>query len=165
MSKPVKAADLPYRLGVGLMLLNAKGEVFIGRRIDQTVESWQMPQGGIDKGETAEVAALRELGEETGTDKAQILTLLDGDFAYDLPDHLIGVALHGKYRGQKQSWFVLRFTGADSDIDLTRHEPEFAEWRWAKVDDLLDIIVPFKRPIYEEVIAAYKKWRKEKGTA
>ncbi len=163
MPKALKAADLPYRLGVGLMLLNAQDEVFIGRRIDQTVESWQMPQGGIDKGETAEVAALRELGEEVGTAKAEILTVLDGEFVYDLPDHLIGVALHGKYRGQMQKWFVLRFTGTDSDIDLTRHDPEFAEWRWAKVEDLLDIIVPFKRPIYAEVIAAFNKWRE--GTA
>jgi putative (di)nucleoside polyphosphate hydrolase len=161
--KTVKADDLPYRMGVGLMLLNAQDEVFIGRRIDQTVESWQMPQGGIDEGEMAEVAALRELGEEVGTDKAEILTVLDGDFVYDLPAHLIGVALHGKYRGQKQRWFVLRFTGQDSDIDLTRHDPEFAEWRWAKVDELLDVIVPFKRPIYTEVIAAYKKWNKGKA--
>lgn len=159
----IKAEDLIYRQGVGLMLLNARDEVFIGRRIDQSLECWQMPQGGVDEGETPEVAALRELGEEVGTDKAEILTVLDGDFAYDLPEHLIGVALHGKYRGQKQKWFVLRFTGEDSDIDLTRHEPEFAAWRWAKIEDLLDIIVPFKRPIYEEVIAAYEKWKRAKS--
>jgi len=155
----LKAEDLPYRMGVGLMLLNARGEVFIGRRIDQSVESWQMPQGGIDAGESAEVAAMRELGEEVGTDKAEILTVLKGDFVYDLPAHLIGSALHGKYRGQKQKWFVLSFTGQDSDIDLTRHEPEFAEWRWAPVDALLDIIVPFKRPLYAEVLAAFKAWK------
>ncbi|GAA0551499.1 putative (di)nucleoside polyphosphate hydrolase [Rhizomicrobium palustre] len=156
--KTVKAEDLPYRRGVGIMLLNAAGEVFVGRRIDQTVESWQMPQGGVDKGEADEEAAMRELGEEVGTDKAEIIGRLPGDFAYDLPPHLLGVALHGKYRGQKQSWFVLRFLGQDSDIDLTRHEPEFAEWRWAKVDELLDLIVPFKREIYAEIVAAYKSW-------
>ena len=155
----VKAEDLPYRMGVGLMLLNPRGDVFIGRRIDQSVESWQMPQGGIDAGESAEVAAMRELGEEVGTDKAEILTVLKGDFVYDLPAHLIGVALHGKYRGQSQKWFVLSFTGQDSDIDLTCHEPEFAEWRWAAVDELLDVIVPFKRPLYAEVLAAYKAWK------
>lgn len=158
MSKKIKADDLPYRLGVGLMLLNDKGEVFVGRRIDQTVESWQMPQGGLDKGETAEQAALRELKEEVGTDKAEILGVLPGDFKYDLPDHLIGVALHGKYRGQKQTWFVLRFTGKDSDVDLTSFEPEFAEWRWAKVEELLDLIVPFKRPIYSQIVAAFQAW-------
>jgi NTP pyrophosphohydrolases including oxidative damage repair enzymes len=158
MSKKIKAEDLPYRPGVGIMLRNAKGEVFAGRRIDQTVESWQMPQGGVDPGESAEEAALRELKEEVGTDKAVIAGALPGHFHYDLPDHLIGVALHGKYRGQSQTWFVLDFTGTDEDIDLTSYEPEFAEWRWANVDDLLDLIVPFKRAIYAEVIAAYKTW-------
>jgi len=160
MSKKIKAEDLPYRPGVGLMLLNGKNEVFVGRRIDQTVESWQMPQGGVDKGETAEQAALRELQEEVGTGKAEIIGTLPGDFKYDLPDHLIGVALHGKYRGQKQTWFVLRFTGQDSDIDLTTHEPEFAEWRWAKLEELPSLIVPFKRAIYAEILAAYKEWGK-----
>jgi len=159
MTKTVKAEDLPYRPGVGLMLLNQRGEVFVGRRIDQTVESWQMPQGGIDPGEDPKTAALRELKEEAGTDKAEIVTALPGAFRYDLPDHLIGVALHGKYRGQSQIWFVLRFTGEDGDIDLTSFEPEFAEWRWAGVDELLDLIVPFKRPIYAEVLAAYKAWQ------
>lgn len=160
MSKKVKPEDLPYRPAVGIMLLNAKGEVFVGRRIDQTVESWQMPQGGIDEGETPEEAARRELKEEVGTGKAEILAKLPGEFFYDLPEHLIGVALHGKYRGQKQSWFVLRFTGTDTDIDLTAHEPEFAEWRWAAVDELVELIVPFKRALYAEIVAAYQAWRK-----
>jgi len=152
----MKPEDLPYRPGVGIMLLNRQGKVFVGRRIDQTVEGWQMPQGGIDAGETPQQAALRELQEEVGTDKATILRELDEWFAYELPPHLVGVALHGKYRGQKQKWFALRFTGTDGDIDLTKHEPEFAVWRWASMDELPELIVPFKREIYKKVIAAFR---------
>ena len=156
MTKNPKPEDLPYRRGVGIMLINRDGHVFVGRRIDQTVEGWQMPQGGIDKDETPAEAALRELKEEVGTDKAVIIGELDEWFCYDLPAHLVGVALHGKYRGQKQRWFALRFTGSDNDIDLTAHEPEFATWRWAPMDELASLIVPFKREIYKKVIAAFK---------
>jgi len=148
--------DLPYRLGVGIMLINREGHVFVGRRIDQTVEGWQMPQGGIDDGETPAEAALRELKEEVGTDKAEIIRELDDWFAYDLPPHLVGVALHGKYRGQKQKWFALRFTGKDADIDLAAHEPEFSRWRWISMEELPSFIVPFKRDTYKKVIAAFK---------
>jgi putative (di)nucleoside polyphosphate hydrolase len=156
MSKHPKPEDLPYRPGVGIMLINRDGHVFVGRRIDQTVEGWQMPQGGIDKGESPENAARRELKEEVGTDKAEIIRELDGWLEYDLPAHLVGVALHGKYRGQKQKWFALRFTGSDKDIDLRTHEPEFATWRWASMEELPSLIVPFKRDIYRKVIAAFK---------
>ena len=156
MTKHPQPEDLPYRPGVGIMLINRDGHVFVGRRIDQTVEGWQMPQGGIDKGEIPAEAAMRELKEEVGTDKAVIIRELDEWFCYDLPAHLVGVALHGKYRGQKQRWFALRFTGSDKDIDLTAHEPEFAKWRWATMDELPSLIVPFKRDIYKKVIAAFK---------
>jgi putative (di)nucleoside polyphosphate hydrolase len=156
MSKKINAADLPYRPCVGVMLINKEGQVFVGRRIDQTVEGWQMPQGGIDDGETPAQAVMRELKEEAGTDKAEILREHGDWLAYDLPPHLIGVALHGKYRGQKQKWFALRFTGTDADIDLHTHEPEFATWRWVSMDELPKMIVPFKRDIYRKVIAAFK---------
>jgi putative (di)nucleoside polyphosphate hydrolase len=148
-------SDLPYRPCVGIMLLNASGEVFVGKRIDQTVEGWQMPQGGIDAGETPRDAALRELQEEVGTGKAEIIGEMDDWLTYDLPAHLVGVAFHGRYRGQRQKWFALRFTGADSDIDLHTHEPEFAEWKWVPRADLPNLIVPFKRDTYAAVIKAF----------
>ena len=150
------SSDLPYRPCVGIMLFNKNGEVFVGKRIDQSVEGWQMPQGGIDKGETPKEAALRELQEEAGTAKADIIAEMDNWVTYDLPEHLIGVAFHGKYKGQKQKWFALRFTGKDSDIDLTAHEPEFSDFRWVSLDELPDLIVPFKRETYKAVIAAFK---------
>jgi putative (di)nucleoside polyphosphate hydrolase len=148
-------SDLPYRPCVGIMLFNADGKVFVGKRIDQTVEGWQMPQGGIDKGETPRQAVLRELGEEVGTDKAEIIGEMDDWLTYDLPEHLIGVAFHGKYHGQRQKWFALRFTGTEADIDLTAHEPEFSSYQWATLDDLPGLIVPFKRETYKAVIAAF----------
>jgi putative (di)nucleoside polyphosphate hydrolase len=151
----LKHADLPYRPAVGAMLINGEGSVFVGRRIDQTVEGWQMPQGGIDEGETPAEAVLRELREEIGTDKAVILRELDDWLHYDLPRHLLGVALHGRYRGQKQKWFALRFTGNDADIDIRTHQPEFAIWKWVPMAELPSMIVPFKRDTYQTVIAAF----------
>jgi putative (di)nucleoside polyphosphate hydrolase len=149
------SSDLPYRPCVGIMLFNKDGKVFVGKRIDQTVEGWQMPQGGIDKGEMPKEAALRELKEEVGTAKAEIIGE-DDWVTYDLPKHLVGVAFHGKYRGQRQKWFALRFTGKDSDIDLTAHEPEFSDYQWVSLAALPDLIVPFKRDTYKAVIAAFK---------
>jgi putative (di)nucleoside polyphosphate hydrolase len=148
--------SLPYRPAVGIMLLDGRGKVFVGRRIDQTVEAWQMPQGGIDEGETPEQAARRELWEEVGTRKAEIIRESKGWFDYDLPPHLVGVALHGRYRGQKQKWFALRFTGKDSDINLKKHTPEFAAWRWVMMAELPGLIVPFKRALYEQVVAEFR---------
>ena len=152
------SSDLPYRPCVGIMLFNQDGKVFVGKRIDQTVEGWQMPQGGIDKGEEPREAVLRELQEEVGTAKAQILGEMEAWVTYDLPKHLVGVAFHGKYRGQKQKWFALRFTGTDADIDLTAHEPEFADFKWVDLKELPDLIVPFKRDTYRQVIAALGKY-------
>ncbi len=137
------------------MLLNRDGLIFVGKRIDQTVEGWQMPQGGIDEGEEPRQAALRELKEETGTDKAEIIGEMQDWITYDLPQHLVGVAFHGKYRGQRQKWFALRFHGQDSDINLFTHEPEFAAWKWLTIDELPRVIVPFKRDSYSKVVAAF----------
>jgi putative (di)nucleoside polyphosphate hydrolase len=154
-SEPM-TSDLPYRPCVGIMLFNKDGEVFVGKRIDQTVEGWQMPQGGIDEGETPRQAALRELREEVGTEKAEIIGEMDDWVTYDLPPHLIGVAFHGKYKGQRQKWFALRFLGQDADIDLTAHEPEFSAYRWLALEALPHVIVPFKRRTYAAVIAAFR---------
>jgi len=145
------------------MLVNAAGKVFAGKRIDQTVEGWQMPQGGIDEGESPRDAALRELKEEAGTDKAEIIAEMPGWLTYDLPAHLIGMAFKGKFKGQKQKWFLARFTGKDSDIDLFAHEPEFSAWRWFDLDELPKLIVPFKKPTYEAVIEGFRPLVAAKG--
>lgn len=148
--------DLPYRPCVGIMLINGDGNVFVGRRIDQTVEGWQMPQGGIDDGETPVEAGLRELEEEIGTRKAVFLREMSGWLAYDLPHHLLGVALHGRYRGQRQKWIAMRFIGEDSDINIATAEPEFGQWKWLAMEALPRLIVPFKRDTYSQVIAAFQ---------
>lgn len=153
------APTLPYRPCVGLMLINGEGLVFCGQRRD-TPGAWQMPQGGIQKGEEAEMAALRELREEVGTDKAQIIARAPQPYRYDFPDFLQHrMVFKGKYRGQEQHWFALRFTGQDGDIDLIAHNdhegPEFSSWRWAPAEELPQLIVPFKRAVYEAVVEAF----------
>jgi putative (di)nucleoside polyphosphate hydrolase len=160
---PVNPSLLPYRLGVGIMLINPQGLVWIGQRTSHLAESgqhWQMPQGGIHKDETPAEAALRELAEETGSDKAEILVETEDWFQYDLPPNRVGVALRGKYRGQRQKWFAMRFTGADSDFNIHNppggHHPEFQDWRWAAAADLPRLIVPFKRDVYQAVIAEFR---------
>jgi putative (di)nucleoside polyphosphate hydrolase len=149
------ADDLPYRLGVGAVLFNADGRVFVAERID-TPGAWQMPQGGIDKGEDPADAVLRELAEETGTDKAEIVAETGDWLAYDLPKAIRGKVWKGRFRGQKQKWFALRFTGTDADIDLeAHHHVEFARWKWIDLADLPGLIVDFKRPLYEDIVAAF----------
>ncbi len=156
--------SLPYRPCVGLMVLNAQGHIWIGRRIgarlrDGTGNWWQMPQGGIDAGEAPDAAALRELTEETGMRSAHILAESVHWHAYDLPADLIGRVWGGKYRGQTQKWFAIRFTGDEREIDIAPrdHDPEFEDWRWAPVDEVLDLIVPFKRQVYTAVIAEFRE--------
>ena len=145
-----------YRPGVGVMLLNRESHVLVARRIDMPSEAWQMPQGGIDPGETPAVAALRELREEIGTDKADILAELRDWLNYDLPAELRQVLWRGRFRGQTQKWFLARFTGADADIDLETEHPEFLAWRWAALDALPDLIVPFKRQLYRDIVAEFR---------
>ncbi len=147
---------LPYRPCVGLMLLNDRGQVFVAQRVDVRGAAWQMPQGGIDPGESPREAALRELKEEIGTDAAEILAESRHWHAYDLPPHLIPRVWGGKYRGQRQRWFALRFLGSDSDIDLEAHHPEFHTWCWADFERLPELIVPFKRDVYAKVMAEFR---------
>jgi len=146
------SASLPYRDGVGIMLINNEGKVFVAKRIDMTSEAWQMPQGGIDAGETPMQAALRELKEETGTDKASVIRESHDWYYYDLPDDLISKVWGGRFRGQRQKWFSMRFSGTDSDINIETEHPEFCEWRWVPMQQLPDIIVPFKRTLYQALV-------------
>lgn len=146
--------SLPYRPCVGIFLLNREGKVLVARRIDRE-EAWQMPQGGIDDGEDAAVAAMRELAEEIGTSRAEIVGETEGWIHYDLPDELLGKVLTG-YRGQTQKWFAMRFAGRDEDIDLETEVPEFDDWRWVGVEELVELAVPFKRAVYEQVVAAFR---------
>ena len=148
-----RAAD--YRLGVGIMLLNRKNQVFVAQRINFTTDAWQMPQGGVDKGETPRQAALRELEEEIGTDKAEFLAESKRWFFYDVPPDLAREVWRGRYRGQRQKWFVLRFTGTDRDINLATKHPEFDAWKWIAPEDLPRLIVPFKRQLYRELVKEF----------
>ncbi|RPE63108.1 putative (di)nucleoside polyphosphate hydrolase [Pacificibacter maritimus] len=148
---------LPYRPCVGVMLVNASGHIFVGERID-TPNAWQMPQGGIDEGEDPQKAALRELWEETGVDP-KIVTIVAKTsewLTYDLPDHLLGKVWKGKYRGQKQLWFLMRFNGVDNDIAIDTEHPEFSKWKWSPATDVVREIVPFKQEIYDAVIAEFE---------
>lgn len=155
-----------YRPCVGVMLLNDKGEVWVGRRFQKQNDDggeglwWQMPQGGIDEGEEPEPAARRELAEETSIKSKHVKLLAEAPewYKYDLPAHLIGKSWKGKYRGQTQKWFAYRFTGQDKDIDLAPegHKQEFDAWRWAPMDEIINLIIPFKRSVYQQVVAAFR---------
>ncbi len=159
-------ADLPYRPCVGIALFNQAGRVWVGMRSDKDAEGeggghwWQMPQGGLDEGEDPYAAALRELYEETSVKSASLIREARGWFTYDLPKELVGQSWGGRYRGQKQKWFALRFDGKESEIDVLhpgggKHKAEFSDWRWEKLDKLPSLIVPFKQKVYEQVVEAF----------
>ena len=151
--------DLPYRPCAGIMLANMQGKIFVGQRMDEPngPDAWQMPQGGIDDGEEAEAAALRELFEETGVsaDLVDILARSKEEHFYDLPDHMIGQIWKGKYRGQRQIWFLMRFKGTDADINIETENQEFNRWQWVDAPRLPQLIVPFKKRLYENIVAEF----------
>ncbi len=155
----IDPTTLPYRPCAGIMLLNPEGMVFVGQRLDSQLDAWQMPQGGIDEGEEAEAAAFRELTEETGIAPhlAKLIARSAGEHLYDLPPHMLGKIWKGRYRGQRQIWFLMRFLGTDSDINIATAHEEFRAWRWAAPEQLVDLIVPFKRELYTNVIAEFAR--------
>ncbi|MEY8828114.1 RNA pyrophosphohydrolase [Sedimentitalea sp. XS_ASV28] len=154
---PDEIAKLPYRKCVGIMLVNDNGDVFVGQRNDRHTEAWQMPQGGVDKGESPKDAALRELWEETGvtSDLVEIIGETENWLPYDLPHDIVPHIWKGRYRGQEQKWFLMRFLGRDEQVDIATRHPEFTVWRWQPSDQLVQAIVPFKRAVYEQVLAEF----------
>lgn len=156
----VEADSLPYRPCVGVVLIDARGMVFAGQRIDSPSPAWQMPQGGIDEGEKPREAAYRELWEETGVtrDLVEFVGKTHGWVTYNLPPELLGKVWGGKYRGQRQKWFLFRFKGKDTDIRIATEHPEFAHWRWILADEMAESIVPFKRAVYDQVIRSFRAY-------
>ena len=152
-----KYKKLPLRSGVGIVLLNKENKVFVAKRIDNPKNFWQMPQGGIDKGEDLYAAALRELKEETSITSIKLIKEIEGNFTYILPDNLIGIIWKGKFRGQKQKWFIMRFTGDKSEINIKTKHPEFLDWKWMNLENLTEIAVPFKLEVYKKLIPEIKK--------
>jgi putative (di)nucleoside polyphosphate hydrolase len=152
--------SLPYRPCVGVMLINPQGLIFAGQRLDNPVQAWQMPQGGIDDGEKPRAAALRELWEETGVtaDLVEFVTKTDDWVTYDLPPDLLGKVWGGKYRGQRQKWFLFRYLGRDDQVNIASAHPEFSKWCWIGADEMIAAIVPFKRKVYEEVVQAFRPY-------
>lgn len=151
-------SDLTYRPAAGIMLVNREGKVWVGQRLDSTLEAWQMPQGGLDEDEDPEQGALRELEEETGVsrDKVEIVARHGEELYYDLPAELVGKLWKGRWRGQRQTWFLARFLGTDDDVDIATPDPEFRAWKWADPEELPAMIVPFKKTLYEAVLAAFR---------
>ena len=143
--------NLPLRSGVGIVVLNENNKIFVAKRIDNPKNFWQMPQGGIDKGEDYLSAAYRELKEETSITKVKLIKELDGFITYLLPDHLLGVIWKGKYKGQKQKWFIMKFTGEDKEINIQTKKPEFLEWKWIELETLTEVVVDFKLHVYKEL--------------
>lgn len=154
----VDPTTLPYRPCAGIMLLNRDGLVFVGQRVDTTAEAWQMPQGGIDKGEDALTAAIREVGEETGiaADLIRLIAQAQDEHLYDLPHDLIGKLWKGKYRGQRQTWFLMRFIGTDDDVNIMTEHQEFREWRWVEPELVPELIVPFKQDLYHRILTEFR---------
>lgn len=152
--------SLPYRPAAGIMLLNQARKVWVGQRLDSTLEAWQMPQGGLDQGENPQAGALRELEEETGIAPAlvEVIARSPGELTYDLPPDLVGKLWKGKWRGQRQVWFLMRFKGTDADVRIDTPDPEFRAWKWAEPADLPSLIVPFKRDLYRAVLAEFSQW-------
>ena len=149
--------DLPLRSGVGIVLLNRENKVFVAKRIDNPKNFWQMPQGGVDEGEDFLRAAFRELEEETSIKSVELIKELEGTTTYDLPDRLLGIIWKGKYKGQKQKWFLMRFTGEDSEININTSNPEFLDWQWIELDLITDVVVDFKLHVYKELKEKVKK--------
>ena len=149
--------NLPLRSGVGIVVLNKENKVFVAKRIDNPKNFWQMPQGGVDEGEDFLKAAYRELEEETSIKNVELIKELDGTITYELPDRLLGLIWKGKYRGQKQKWFLMRFVGSDSEINIKTKHPEFLEWKWVELDKITDLVVDFKLHVYKEVKDKVKK--------
>tara|TARA_Y100000996_G_C22516829_1_gene640743 strand:- start:42 stop:518 length:477 start_codon:yes stop_codon:yes gene_type:complete len=146
-----KFKNLPLRSGVGIVVLNKDDKVFVAKRIDNPKEFWQMPQGGVDNGEKFITAAYRELEEETSIKNVILIKELEGFITYDLPDHLLGIIWRGKYRGQEQKWFIMRYLGKDSEINIKTKKPEFLEWKWVDLELITDLVVDFKLHVYKEV--------------
>ncbi len=149
---------LPLRIGVGIILLNKKNEVFVGKRKDNPVDKWQMPQGGVDRNEDFDTAMRRELNEETSIKNILILKRLSGWFEYELPSNLLGIIWKGKFRGQKQKWFIVKFIGDEKEINLKTKKPEFIEWKWIAVEKLPEVIVDFKKNVYLKLLVEIKKF-------
>ena len=143
--------NLPLRSGVGIIVLNKNNKIFVAKRIDNPKNFWQMPQGGIDEGEDYLSAAYRELEEETSIKKVQLIKELDGFITYLLPDHLLGIIWKGKYKGQKQKWFIMKFIGEDKEINIKTKKPEFLEWKWIELETLTEVVVNFKLHVYKEL--------------
>ena len=150
-------SNLPLRSGVGIVVLNKENKVFVAKRIDNPKNFWQMPQGGVDEGEDFLKAAYRELEEETSIKNVELIKELDGTITYELPDRLLGLIWKGKYRGQKQKWFLMRFVGKDNEINIKTKHPEFLEWKWVELDKITDLVVDFKLHVYKEVKDKVKK--------
>ena len=152
-----KYKRLPLRNGVGIIVLNKENKVFVAKRIDNSKNFWQMPQGGVNKGENLLKAAYRELEEETSIINVELIKEFDGSISYDLPDHLLGIIWKGKYKGQKQKWFLMKFTGDEKEININTKNPEFLEWKWVELDQITQLVVDFKLHVYKQLQEKIKK--------